>query len=63
MLKKIKFFLLSVLYEYSKVVWPTKKEILNMTVLVVYIVLFFSVYIGVVDYFLTRFVEILLRYR
>lgn len=63
MFKKLKSFLLSVWSEYRNVTWSSRREIVDVTVLVVYLVLFFSVYIGLVDYFLMKFVGILLRFK
>lgn len=63
MFKKIRFFLSSVWYEYRNVTWPSRVEVRDVTVLVIYLVLFFSVYIGIIDYFLTKFVGILLRFK
>jgi len=61
--KKVKEFLLSVLEEYKKVTWSSRREIMDITILVAYLVLFVSVYIGLVDYFLTKFIGILLRFK
>ena len=41
MFKKIRAFLLSVVSEYKKVIWPSRKGVIDVTVLVIYLVLFF----------------------
>ncbi len=57
MVEKIKSvfqFLSGVNREFSKVVWPSKAELTGSTVVVLVLVLFFSVYLGIVDYILAQ---------
>ncbi len=49
-LKSLLQFLGGVNLEFSKVVWPTRQELIGATIVVLILVLFFSVYLGLVDY-------------
>ena len=46
-------FLQEVQREFSKVVWPTKSELMGSTAVVLLLVLFFSIYLGAVDFILS----------
>ncbi len=39
--------------ELKKVVWPSKKEIINLTLLVILISLGVAIFLGLIDYLLT----------
>jgi preprotein translocase subunit SecE len=56
---QIKLFLESVIAEYKKVTWPTRQETISVTILVVILVMFFAVYVGMIDFFLTFIMGIL----
>lgn len=43
--------------ELKKVKWPTKKEAINHTILVVVICVFMAVFLGLLDFGLTHLVE------
>lgn len=43
--------------EIKKVTWPTKKEIKQHTVLVIIISLAVALFLGLVDFFLTKIIE------
>ena len=60
MLAKVKNFLEEVKTELGKVTWPTRKETLATTWVVVAIVLLISIYLGVCDYVLTRAMRFIL---
>ena len=47
--------------EYKKVTWPSRKQTISATMMVVIMVVFFAIYIGIVDYFLTIIMGLLLR--
>lgn len=53
--KIINYFSSSV-EELKKVKWPTKNEVLNNTILVVVICIFMAVFLGLLDFGLTRLV-------
>jgi len=46
--------------ELKKVVWPSKKEVVNHTLLVIGISLGVAVFLGLADYILTIIVDIIL---
>ena len=46
-------FLRGVQREFLKVVWPTRSDLIGSTFIVLLLVVFFAVYIGVVDFLLS----------
>lgn len=46
-------FLRGVQREFSKVVWPTRSDLIGSTVIVLLLVVFFAVYVGLVDFLLS----------
>jgi preprotein translocase subunit SecE len=59
-IKKIKQFLKDVRVELRKVVWPTPKEALASTYVVVVFVIIVSLFLGVVDFGLTKIIKLFL---
>ncbi len=57
---KVKKFLLEVREEMGRVTWPTRDDIINSTMVVLFAVLVFAVFLGVVDFVLTWAHKILL---
>lgn len=53
-IKNLISFMQGVNTEFAKVIWPTKSELIGMTSVVLLLVLFFSLYIGAIDFVLTR---------
>jgi len=51
-------YLREVAYELRKVIWPSRKETLGSTAVVVLIVLLSSIYLGVVDAVLSRLIRV-----
>ena len=43
-------FLSDVRQEFSRVIWPSKQELMGTTLIVLILVVFFALYIGAVDY-------------
>ncbi|AAR36261.2 preprotein translocase subunit SecE [Geobacter sulfurreducens] len=60
MIAKTKEFLTEVKAELDKVTWPTRKETVSTTWVVVAIVLLISVYLGVCDVVLAKLMRIIL---
>jgi len=54
-------FLLEVRGEVKKVTWPSKKEAMGGTAVVVLVVLIMAVFLGLVDVLLSKIVEALLN--
>jgi len=52
-------YLREVAYELRKVIWPSRKETIGSTAIVLIIVLLSSVYLGLVDAILSRLVRML----
>lgn len=46
-------FLRGVKREFSKVVWPTRSELIGSTLVVLLLVVFFAVYVGAIDFLLS----------
>ena len=61
MINKVLQFLREAVIELRKVSWPGKKEVLGATIVVVTLVAFIGLYIGLVDFMLSRFLGVLLR--
>ena len=56
-------FLLEVRGEVKKVTWPSKKEAMGGTAVVLVVVLLMAVFLGLVDVLLSKIVEALLNVR
>jgi len=60
MVEKVKQFLKEFRIEMKKVAWPTRKEIVASTGVVLFVVLLISLYLGLADALLSRVVRGLL---
>lgn len=60
MVKPTTFFK-EVRVELSKVVWPTRKEAIKLTLMVVSVSVLVGLFIGGVDYILTKFMALVLK--
>ena len=58
MWEKVKQFFREVRTELSKVTWPTRKEILAATLVVVVFTLITSIYLGLVDVIISKLVRV-----
>lgn len=58
--KKPRFFS-DVFDELKKVTWPTKKETIKLTVTVLIISLIVAFYVGIIDVFLAKILELLTK--
>lgn len=54
-------FLKEVKSELSKVIWPTRKETIRLTLVVIGVSLVVGIFLGGIDYFLTKIMEVILR--
>ncbi len=52
-------YLREVVYELRKVIWPSRKETIGSTAVVLLIVIIACIYLGIVDAILSRFVRFL----
>ena len=61
MIIKAKEFLSDVAIEVKKVTWPSKKEAIGGTMVVLVLVFIMAIYLGIVDTILSKIVESLIR--
>jgi preprotein translocase subunit SecE len=61
-MKNVMQFLDGVKREFAKVVWPKKKELIGSTLVILFLVFAFAVYLGSVDFVLGRAAAWLLSY-
>ena len=61
MIIKTKEFLADVAVEVKKVTWPSKKEAIGGTMVVLVLVFLMAIYLGIVDTILSKIVESLIR--
>ncbi len=47
--------------EFKRVTWPSKKELISSTTVVILFVLFFAIFIGIIDLLLTQIFTIFIR--
>jgi preprotein translocase subunit SecE len=59
MIEKIKNFLKEVKVEMSKVVWPTRQELINSTIIILIVTAFFSIFIGLNDFIFNHLIKII----
>jgi preprotein translocase subunit SecE len=62
LLETIRNFLLEAKVELRKVVWPSMKQTLASTSVVIIVVIIVSVFLGFVDFGLAKFVKLVLGY-
>ena len=60
-LKKVREFFHDVLVEFRRVSWPTRKEVVGSTSVVIVMVLVLAVFLAVVDHALTWLVRLVIR--
>lgn len=58
---KIEQFLREVHLELNKVKWPTRQETVKLTLVVIGISVILGIYIGGLDFILTKMIELLIR--
>lgn len=54
-------FLSEVLEELKKVVWPTRDEVIRLTVVVILVSFIVGLFLGGVDFLLTKLMEIIVK--
>ena len=58
---KINIFLKEALAELKKVIWPTRKDLKNSTVIVISFIIIISIFIGLVDIFFTKILTLFMK--
>jgi preprotein translocase subunit SecE len=61
MIQKIKEFFREVSFEFKKVVFPSREELIGSTWVVIIAVIIVAIFLGIVDIVLAKIVERLLR--
>jgi len=58
---KINNFIKEAIAELKKVIWPTKKELKNSTIVVISTIIIVSIFIGLVDIFFTKTLTLFMK--
>jgi len=58
---KINNFIKEAIAELKKVIWPTKKDLKNSTVVVISTIIIASIFIGLVDIFFTKALTLFMK--
>ena len=58
---KIKNFIKEAIAELKKVIWPTKKDLRNSTIVVLSTIIIASIFIGLVDIFFTKVLPLFIK--
>ena len=56
-------FTKEIMEELKKVTWPSRKQTIRLTIIVIGISLIIGIYIGIIDVLLTKGLEILTKFR
>jgi len=60
MFEKVKQFLKEVKIELKKVVWPTRKDTIASTSVVIILVIIIAIFLGLVDFGLSKIIRVIL---
>ena len=60
-LNKINNFIKEAIAELKKVIWPTKKDLKNSTIVVITTIIIASIFIGLVDIFFTKALTLFMK--
>jgi len=58
---KINNFIKEAIAELKKVIWPTKKDLKNSTIVVISTIIIASIFIGLVDIFFTKTLTLFMK--
>ncbi|HCL90583.1 MAG TPA: preprotein translocase subunit SecE [Candidatus Atribacteria bacterium] len=58
---KINNFIKEAMAELKKVIWPTKKDLKNSTIVVITTIIIASIFIGLVDIFFTKALTLFMK--
>ncbi|OQY39939.1 preprotein translocase subunit SecE [Candidatus Atribacteria bacterium 4572_76] len=58
---KINNFIREAIAELKKVVWPTKKDLKNSTIVVITTIIIASIFIGLIDIFFTKALTLFIK--
>jgi len=54
-------FIKEAIAELKKVIWPTRKDLKNSTVVVIFTIIIASIFIGIVDIFFTKSLTLFMK--
>ena len=60
-MNKLLQFLKEVKVELSKVVWPSRKDAIKLTLIVIFFSVFVALFLGGIDYGLSRLIDYIIR--
>lgn len=58
---KINNFIKEAIAELRKVIWPTKKDLKNSTIVVISFIIIASIFIGLIDIFFTKVLTLFMK--
>jgi len=58
---KINNFIKEAIAELRKVIWPTKKDLKNSTIVVIFTIIIASIFIGLIDIFFTKVLTLFMK--
>ena len=58
---KINNFIKEAMAELKKVIWPTKKDLKNSTIVVISTIIIASIFIGLIDIFFTKVLTLFIK--
>jgi len=58
---KINNFIKEAMAELKKVIWPTKKDLKNSTIVVISTIIIASIFIGLIDIFFTKVLTLFMK--
>ncbi len=58
---KINDFIKEAIAELRKVIWPTKKDLKNSTIVVIFTIIIASIFIGLIDIFFTKVLTLFMK--
>jgi preprotein translocase subunit SecE len=58
---KISNFIKEAMAELKKVIWPTKKDLKNSTIVVISTIIIASIFIGLIDIFFTKVLTLFMK--
>ena len=58
---KINNFIKEAIAELRKVIWPTKRDLKNSTIVVIFTIIIASIFIGLIDIFFTKVLTLFMK--
>jgi preprotein translocase subunit SecE len=61
MINRVKNYLRGVRAEFGKISWPSRAEVISLTILVLVMVLILTIYVGILDALFSRLLQYFIR--